>query len=247
MSFKLGLCSISFREHTPEEILQAMQKAGLTEIEWGSDVHVSTADPKAIEAICRLQTKYQINCCSYGSYFRIGRDDPAQLQAYIATAKQLGTDVLRLWCGTKNSDLYTEEEKTQLFSQCRQVAKLAEEAGVTVCMERHGRSYTNRGAAAYELMQAVNSPHFKMYWQPNQARDLEENLVSAQLLAPYTVNIHVFNWTKTEKFPLSQGKETWKHYLSYFAADKTLLLEFMPDDQLTSLETEAAALKEIAT
>ena len=86
-----------------------------------------------------------------------------------------------------------------------------------------------------------------MYWQPNRVKDLEENLESARLLAPYTVNIHVFNWTKTEELPLAQGKTTWKNYLSYFAADKTLLLEFMPDDQLTSLETEAAALKEIAT
>ena len=223
-----------------------MQKAGLSVIEWGSDVHAPKDDPEKLQQLVRLQEQYQIRCCSYGTYFRIGRDDPAELGAYIAAAKTLGTKILRLWCGTKNSELYTEAEKLQLFTQCRQVAKLAEETGVAVCMECHGNSYTNRGAAAYELMQAVDHPNFRMYWQPNQARDLEENLEAAQLLAPYTVNIHVFNWTKTEKFPLVQAKETWKTYLSYFTEDKNLLLEFMPDGQLTSLEAEAAALKEIA-
>ena len=37
--FKPGLCSVSFRENSPEEILQAMADAGLWYIEWGSDVH----------------------------------------------------------------------------------------------------------------------------------------------------------------------------------------------------------------
>ena len=246
MESKLGLCSISFRESSPEEILRAMQKAGLWVIEWGSDVHAPKDEPEKLRQLVRLQEQYRISCCSYGTYFRIGRDDPAELEAYIVAAKLLRTNILRLWCGTKNSEQYTEEEKQQLFAQCRQVAKLAEEAEVTVCMECHGNSYTNRGAAAYELMQAVGSPNFRMYWQPNQARTLEENLDSAKLLAPYIENIHVFNWTKTEKFPLAQAKEVWKTYLSYFAAGKTLLLEFMPDGQLASLEAEAEALKEIA-
>ena len=39
MNYNLGLCSVSFRKHTPEEILRAMKDAGLSVIEWGSDVH----------------------------------------------------------------------------------------------------------------------------------------------------------------------------------------------------------------
>ena len=36
MKHELGLVSVSFREHTPAEILTAMQSAGLTCIEWGN-------------------------------------------------------------------------------------------------------------------------------------------------------------------------------------------------------------------
>ena len=38
MNNNLGLCSISFSKHTPEEILRAMKKVGLSVIEWGSEL-----------------------------------------------------------------------------------------------------------------------------------------------------------------------------------------------------------------
>ena len=45
-SYRLGLVSVSFRPHTPEDILKAMQCAGLNYIEWGGDVHVPHGDEK---------------------------------------------------------------------------------------------------------------------------------------------------------------------------------------------------------
>ena len=40
MSFYPGLVSISFRRYSVDEILDACKSAGLSLIEWGSDVHV---------------------------------------------------------------------------------------------------------------------------------------------------------------------------------------------------------------
>ena len=57
MSFKLGLCSISFRKNTPQEILAAMKTAGLTVIEWGSDVH---CPPEKAKEIAELQKQYHL-------------------------------------------------------------------------------------------------------------------------------------------------------------------------------------------
>ena len=37
--YHLGVVSVSFRQHTPEEILEATRAAGLSYIEWGSDVY----------------------------------------------------------------------------------------------------------------------------------------------------------------------------------------------------------------
>ena len=249
--YQLGLVSISFRKETPETLIKAVKAAGLSCIEWGSDVHAPWNEDEKLQTIVRLQEESGIRCCSYGTYFRLGKDDPAQFPGYIRAAKLLGTDVLRLWCGTKGSKDYTAEELEALYADCRKVAAMAEEAGVTLCMECHNGTVTDRKEGALALMQAVDSPAFQMYWQPNQLRTVEENLAYAALLAPWTRHIHVFNWDCTnggpvEKYPLAQAVDTWKTYLENFPGDRALLLEFMPDNRLESLGAEAAALKAIA-
>jgi len=242
-TYKFGLVSVSFRQHAPEEILSAMQEAELTCIEWGSDVH---CPPEKAEEIALLQSRYGIQCCAYGTYFRLGETPLEELPGYIAAAKTLGTDVLRLWCGDKNSQDYRSGEKQALFSACRKAAEIAEQGGVTLCMECHSNTYTNTKEAALALMQTVNSRHFRMYWQPDSYRTEAENMAYAKLLSPYTENIHVFNWKEDKKYPLRQAKDIWQTYLNCFEQGKTLLLEFMPDDKIESLKGEAAALKEIA-
>ena len=243
MSYKQGLVSVSFRKYTPDEILTAMNGCGLKYIEWGSDVH---CPPEKASEIAALQKQYGIECCSYGTYFKFLVAEVGELEKHIAAAKILGTNVLRLWCGNKNSEDYTSKEKAQLFADCKAAAKLAEENGVTLCMECHEKTYTNKKDAAFELMQAVSSESFRMYWQPNQHKSEKENLEYAELLAPYTVNIHVFNWKNGKKYPLCEAVDVWREYLKRFDQDKALLLEFMPDGKLETLPLEAAALKEIA-
>ena len=243
---KTGLVSVSFRRESPEQILKSMRGCGLSHIEWGSDIHAPQNCPEKLQEIAALQAEFGIKCCAYGTYFRIGVTPAEELETYISAAKILGTDILRLWCGDKGSQEYTDAEKETLFATCRALAEIAEKYDVTLCLECHNNTFTDRAEAALSLMQAVGSTHFKMYWQPNQYCAEEENLQYAAAIAPYTVNIHVFNWKQNERFPLSQAKTCWQGYLRQFDRSQILLLEFMPDDQLDSLPAEANALKEIA-
>ncbi len=242
---QVGLVSVSFRKLSPEEILSAAAGCGLKVIEWGSDVHAPRQDRQRLEQIVQLQKNYGLSCCSYGTYFYLGRDPLEELSEYIAAAKLLGTTVLRLWCGVKSPWDYSQEEKKALFADCRAAAKMAEQAGVTLCMECHMRSYTETKESALELMQAVGSHAFRMYWQPNQNRAVEENIAYLDALEPYIDHIHVFQWKGTEKFPLAQGLEEWKGYLSRLSGAHMLLLEFMPDNDAASLPNEAATLMEL--
>ena len=246
MMCRLGLVSVSFREHTPEEILTAMNDAGLTYIEWGSDVHAPCKDTDRILAIAELQRRYGITCSSYGTYFRLGETPLAELPAYIAAAKMLGTDVLRLWCGKKSGANMTVEERESLLDQCRRAAEIAKEHGVILCMECHQHTFTENPDDAAELMQTVDSPHFRMYWQPFQWLTAAESMAIAKRIAPYVEHIHVFNWKGNDRFPLGDALNEWRTYLTAFTAPRTLLLEFMPDDSLASLKKESDALKEIA-
>lgn len=242
----LGLVSISFRKNTPEEIVAEMKKCGLTNIEWGSDIHAPCDDLDKLKSIKRLCDENGISCSSYGTYFKIGVHPTDDIINYINAAKILGTDILRLWCGTKKSDEYTSEEKTKLFAECKILADIAKKENVTLCMECHPGTFTETLDGAIELMEAVDCENFRMYWQPNQFTTAENNFKYAETMAKYTKVIHVFNWTKDQWLPLSGGIEIWKKYLSYFDKTQKLLLEFMPDNRIESLKTESDALKVIA-
>ena len=242
----LGLCSVSFRENSPEEIVKAAKCAGLSAIEWGSDIHCPPGDEARIREIQRLQSESGIGCSSYGTYFRIGESDLAELPGYIETARALGTRMLRLWCGRAPGSSMTEIEKERLFSECEKAAEIAESYGVTISLERHKKTFTESDDDAVRLMKRVGSEAFRMYYQPFQWRSGEENLKGAGALAPYTTNIHVFNWKGSEKLPLSGAIDEWKRYIGCFSGERALLLEFMPDGRIESLGKEADALRRIA-
>lgn len=243
--YHAGLVSVSFRNLSPEEVVQAMADSGLKYVEWGSDVHAPCTDTARLEQIVALQKQYGITCCSYGTYFRLGFTPMEELHDYIRAAKLLGTKTLRLWAGKKASDLFTSEERDHFFDICRQAAKIAEDAGVTLCMECHRRTYTETKEGALELMQAVNSPAFRMYWQPSQALTIEGNVEYIRLLKPYIDHLHAFHWANEVHYPLSEGTENWKTYFAEFSGDRAVLLEFMPDNRVESLPTEAATLRRI--
>lgn len=248
-SYELGLVSISFRKHTPAEIIQAVKNAGLTCIEWGSDVHAPARDTARLREIAALQEEYGVTCSSYGTYFRLGATPLTELHDYIAAAKILGTGILRLWGGTKKGEDMTDEELAAFTDTCKQAAAIAEEAGVILCLECHMLSITETPDYAVALMEAVNSPAFRLYWQPFQWLDSEGSLAVAKAYAPYAEHIHVFNWHPPKmapaKSPLAEAVEDWRAYLSVLPAPRALLLEFMPDDRLETLPTEAEALRTI--
>ena len=242
---RAGLVSVSFRAHAPREILQAMRDAGLSVIEWGSDVHAPCRNTARLDELVTLMREFGVTCCSYGTYFRLGQTPFDELEHYILAAKRLGTDILRVWCGTKSGAGMTEGEVDALLDACRAAADMAEAHGVTLCTECHMGTFTERPDDALYLMRAVNSPHFCTYWQPFQKCSVEQNLAYLRALAPYVVHLHVFQWKGDARFPLSEGVREWQGYLSLLDTPHTLLLEFMPDDRLSSLTAEADALRTI--
>ena len=139
----------------------------------------------------------------------------------------------------------SQEERASLSDQCRRATAIAEERGVTLCMECHKKTFTERPADTVWLMEQISSPHFRMYWQPFQWQTPEENRQNAKVIAPYAKHIHVFNWRGSEKLPLAEAVADWQSYLAELEAPLTLLLEFMPDRRIESLIEEAAALRTI--
>ena len=243
--YTLGLVSVSFRALSPKEILEGMKGTALTCIEWGSDVHAPCTDPKKLNEIAELQAEYGITCSSYGTYFRLGQTPIDELESYIAAAKILGTNTLRLWCGAISGANMSNAEREALVKECRSAARIAEAHGVTLCMECHKGTFTESPDDAVYLMMAVGSPSFRMYWQPFQWQTPEQNVANAQKISPYAEHIHVFNWKDDKKLPLADATDEWREYLSKFSGPRTLLLEFMPNGSIGELMQEAKALENI--
>ena len=233
-----GIVSISFRSHSPDEILSAAAAVGLSHIEWGSDVHAPRDEHTRLQQLAAAA----LPCCSYGTYFRLGISPLEELADHIRAAKMLGTDKLRVWAGRRTASQYSPEERRAFWDQCTAAAAIAEAHGVTLCLECHRRSYTETKEGALELMEHVASPHFRMYWQPNPDISIGENLAYIRLLRDYITHVHVFHWVGDQRLPLREGIPIWRRYLDALGGSHHLLLEFMPDDRLESLKEEAEAL-----
>lgn len=247
MSFYPGLVSISFRRYSVDEILDACQKAGLACIEWGSDVHVPAGNAVIADEVAAKTKAAGLHTIAYGSYFRLGGNTPAEFAPYIDSATRLGARVIRVWGGVKGSANMTAEEREKLVADARAIADMAEEAGLIVTLECHSDTVTDHVDSGMDFYQAVNHPALRAYWQPSQFYDEAYNLEAAARYAPMTECLHVFQWSKTARHPLPEGRDVWAKYLDVFRPeakqrDIGLLLEFMHDDRLETLQETAQEL-----
>jgi len=260
--FRKGLISISFRRETPENIIRYAADAGIECIEWGADVHCPPEQTARLREVCRLTREAGLETGSYGTYFRLGTAQGLEAFKRLCEAAQLlDAQVLRIWGGAKGSEDITVPERSRLAEQARELTVYAFSQGLYTALECHPYTVTDDWKSSLEFLEECfpekdGKPGLWMYWQPNQFKSLEYNLTAAKKLAPYTVNMHVFNWTRTEKLPMAEGIDNWNGYISAFhdglkdAGDlwgscRGMHLEFMPDDRIESLKTEAETLKQL--
>lgn len=237
----LGLASIAFRHLTVEQIIAVAKNAGLSWIEWGSDVHAPKDDPENLDRVAKLTREAGLKISSYGTYFKISMNEPEEILDYIAAAKRLGTNILRIWCYTSADP----DEKERRYDVCRKLAKIAEDNGVVLCAECHSGNMTDNAQSSLELMQIVNSSAFKMYWQTNENFNAEENLAFVKAVEPYVVHVHVFNWHGRIKLPLAESENDWKQYTKVLGGERIYLLEHMPNHDESLLPADADTLRRI--
>ena len=102
---KLGLTSVTFRELSADDIINYAKKCSLSAIEWGSDAHVLPGDTKTAEAVKEKTISAGICVSSYGSYFRLGKNDDINVTCATLDMPECGlkdevldnTDVLIWW------------------------------------------------------------------------------------------------------------------------------------------------------
>lgn len=243
MANKTGIVSISFRDRSPEQILIAASEAGLDAVEWGGDVHVPHGDLEAARLVRELSAAFDTEIAEYGSYYAIGKSDPSLFEDILNTARDLGTNVIRVWAHQgKPSDSFDEEEYQACVADAKRICAMA--GDITVALECHPNTLTDEYHTELKFIRDVGCDNLKTFWQPNQHRPVDYNLDSIRALLPYIVSVHVYSWKRKERLPLAALESDWLQYVELLSAkDLNYMLEFMHDGNIETLKETAATLK----
>lgn len=240
---KSGLVSISFRQYSPGQILDASAKAGLELIEWGGDVHAPHGNVAIAKEVAALTKQYGLATAEYGSYYKIGRDD-VSFTDVVKSADALNTSVIRVWPGMNivTANLTSDDYAYMV----RDAARICDEAkDMTVALECHPDSLTEDYTSALKFINDVGRENLKTFWQPNQHKTFEYNVTAARTLSPYVISVHTFFWVKNDRYPLSDGADIWRKYMDALGKELPYMLEFMPDGLIETLPHEAKTLHNI--
>lgn len=243
-----GMCSISFRGLTVEELIEFIKENKLDSIEWGGDVHVPAGDIETAKRVKDLCEKAGVETSSYGSYFRVGVD--ADFEKVCKTAKALGTDVIRVWASDKDAEDFTEQEYIELVKALKDCAIIAKNYGQIIAFEYHYVTFCNKAEDILRLIKDCGMDNVYTYWQPaywvndywqkgfSEEQRIEYNLSEIAKLKDKIVNVHVYSWRGQERFALSNDHDEWARYIKALP-DVNGYMEFVKDNTLENFRLDA--------
>jgi sugar phosphate isomerase/epimerase len=249
-----GLVSVTFRQLTPEEIIQATKQSGLSVIEWGGDVHVPPGNNQRARAVAAMMREAGLETACYGSYYRVGHDGENGKPLFadvLAAAAALGAPCIRVWAGTHSSTASDQVYFDRVCADADRIAGLAQERGIRIAFEFHDGTIHDTAAAAERLLAALPHPNIFSLWQPSSSLGDAERLDSLRVILPRLAHVHVFQWQPgdpVDRRPLAEGRESWGEWFALMNAagqHPDALLEFVRGDDPSLLPAEAATLREL--
>lgn len=241
----IGLTSVTFRKLPAERIISLCAEAALQTIEWGGDIHVLPGDTERAAEIAQKTQDAGLKVSSYGSYYRVGIDPVGDFETVLATAKALGAPLIRVWCGNKGSAETTEQEAAAYINQLRQMCELAWKQNVFVACEYHNGTYNDNSECALKLINGVDMPNLKTYWQTIDYNEKDMNALIA--LKKHIAVAHVFTWDKNyNRFPLEKKGKLWQEYINELKDESVnFIMEFVKNDSEKQFLKDAKFLEKL--
>ena len=249
---KTGLVSVTFRQLSPDDIIELVKRSGCEAIEWGGDVHVPHGDLDTARNMRKKTQQANLIISSYGSYYRVAESESQGLSFddVLDTAVMLEAPVIRVWAGTQPSNKADKSYRQAVIDDSRRIAEVAKEKNIRVAYEYHANTLTDTNESAQSLIEQVDHSNMFTYWQPPNGRDPEYCLQGLTDLLSDVVILHVFSWRikdgQPERRPLSEGETTWMSYLTAAnQANRPLytLLEFVRHDSPEQFLRDAETLR----
>src|SRR5215470_2296503 len=117
------------------------------------------------------RSKYSPEKPQYGADYTFAQQGEV-LERAIAAAKALGTDRVRCFDFWRLED--EKPYRAGMDEKLREFSAAAGVKGITLLLENEGACSTATGAEAGRTMQAVQSPYFKLNWDPGNAAERGE-------------------------------------------------------------------------
>lgn len=247
--FRPGLCSVTFRRMSPMDVIVVAARAGLHDIQWGSDIHVPAGNAAAAREVRKRMDDAGVTCDTYGSYYRAGLLESECIEGLLENAALLGAGAIRIWAGAAGSAEITPEARLGVMRDLERILELAAARGITLVLEFHSGTLADTAGSAAGVLEEMAHPFLKTAWQPAQHWSHGERLRSLEMLLPWLHQLHVFHWLNhaesSERMPLADGREPWRDYLKMAdACNGWAYLEFVRNDDPRQLSQDAAVLRQ---
>jgi len=249
---EVGLVTVTFRQLSPEKIVETAKFAGLEVLEWGGDVHVPAGDTQRAREVAVLTQEAGLRTVCYGSYYRVGHpgeNSGPHFSVVLETAQALRAPLIRVWAGNKGSEDADDGYFEKVCVDAVSIADAAAVRGLKVAFEFHGGTLADTPASAYKLYSALDHRNIFALWQPLPSLDRAAQDESLEVVLPRLAHVHVYHWLPgpaLERRPLVEGKAAWLAWMERIAAaghHPDYLLEFVHDDNPSHLVADAANLK----
>jgi len=249
-SILTGLCSVSFRNLQPLDIIKLVREAGLDGIEWACDCHCIPGQVSVAQEIGELTRKNGLRVISCGSYYYAGENK--DFENILQTAAALQTNMIRIWPGYnwQHSSNVTEEYWQNVIKDVQRIADMAAEQNVNISFEYHEKMLTDTLETAIRLLNEVNRSNVYTYWQEaGRSADVNINELRTLMKMGKLTYIHINASNRNERQELCEKISDWKQYINEVrenaSCEHALLLEFIKNDDPEQFKKDAFTLNDL--
>ena len=158
---------------------------------------------KELEQVLKALKKYDMPVSAYdvsNNFVKGSREERAAEEAKvlegIKTAKKLGTDIVRVFCGDLNGELTYEEGQDWIVEGLKHCAEMAEKEQIYLAIENHGL-LAGKSQQVQEIINRVNSPYVKSTFDTGNFLLVHENPLDAlERVKEQIVHVHFKDFRK---------------------------------------------------
>ncbi|TMK56724.1 MAG: TIM barrel protein [Actinobacteria bacterium] len=256
MTIAPGLCSITFRSLSADEVLDLAARAGVEGIEWGADGHAPPGGGAALEALAARCADAGVEVVSHGSYLGFAPpagDDAAAVDAVLDSVQALGAPMVRIWTELGVTPESSADNRGRVVERTAMFADAIAARGLIAALEFHPFTLTHTAASANEVLATLARANLRTHWQPDPALPAAAALAELTAVTPSLAHLHLFTWGAGgigERRPLADGADLWTAALSLADREgaslpgrRFALCEYVRDDDPEQFVTDVQTLR----